>query len=92
MYIWRFTTMNLQELLRRLRAGETRAAISRAMNLSVNTVKEYRRWAEAQALLYDALPDLTTLAALRQRTYHPRRERHPTSPAWKAIAPKSPSW
>ncbi len=30
MYIWRFTTMNLQELLRRLRAGETRAAISRA--------------------------------------------------------------
>jgi transposase len=77
MNIWRLTTMNLQELLRRLRAGETRAAISRAMNLSVNTVKEYRRWAEAQGLLHDALPDLTTLETLRQRTYHPRRQRYP---------------
>jgi len=77
MYIWRFTTMNLQELLRRLRAGETRAAISRAMNLSVNTVKDHRQWAEAQGLLSDALPDLETLEALRQRTYHPGRERHP---------------
>ena len=76
MYIWRFTTMNLQELLRRLRAGETRAAISRAMKISVNTVKEHWRWAEVQGLLYDALPDLTTLEALRQLTYHPRRERH----------------
>ncbi len=77
MNIWRLTTMDLQELLRRLRAGETRAAISRALKISVNTVKDYRRWAEAQGLLYDALPDLTTLEALRQRTYHPRRERHP---------------
>jgi transposase len=77
MYIWRFTTMNLQELLRRLRAGETRAAISRAMKISVNTVKDHRQWAEAQGLLIDALPDLTTLEALRQRTYHPGRERHP---------------
>lgn len=77
MYIGRFTTMNLQELLRRLRAGETRAAISRAMKISVNTVKDHRQWAEAQGLLSNALPDLTTLEALRQRTYHPRRERHP---------------
>ncbi len=77
MYIGRFTTMNLQELLRRLRAGETRAAISRAMKISVNTVKDHRQWAEAQGLLIDALPDLTTLETLRQRTYHPRRERHP---------------
>ncbi len=77
MYIWRFTTMNVQELLRRLRAGETRAAISRAMKISVNTVKDHRQWAEAQGLLSDALPDLETLEALRQRTYHPGREHHP---------------
>ena len=57
--------MNLQELLRRLRAGETRAAISRAMKISVNTVKDHRHWAEAQGLLIDALPDLATLEALR---------------------------
>ena len=69
--------MDLHELLRRLRAGETRAAISRAMKISVNTVKDYRRWAEAQGVLHEALPDLATLEALRQRTFHPRRERHP---------------
>ncbi len=77
MNLWRLTTMDLHELLRRLRAGETRAAISRAMNLSVNTVKEYRRWAEAQGLLADALPDLATLERLRQQTYHPHRQRPP---------------
>jgi|SRR3990172_5743590 len=77
MNLWRLTTMDLHELLRRLRAGETRAAISRAMNLSVNTVKEYRRWAEAQGLLTGALPDLATLERLRQQTYHPHRQRHP---------------
>ena len=43
---WRLTTMNLHELVRRLQAGETRNAISRAMSLSVNTVTAYRRWAE----------------------------------------------
>ena len=74
---WRLTTMDLQELLRRLRAGETRAAISRAMKISVNTVKDYRQWAEAQELLTGELPDLATLEALRQQRFHPRRQRHP---------------
>jgi len=78
MNIWRLTTMDLQELLRRLRAGETRAAISRDMKISVNTVKDYRQWAEAQWLLTDeALPDLATLEVLRQQRFHPRRQRHP---------------
>ena len=40
---WRFSTMNLPELVRRFQAGETRNAISRAMELSVNTVTNYRR-------------------------------------------------
>lgn len=78
MPIWRLTTMNLYELLRRLRAGETRAAISRTLHLSVNTVKAYRQWAEAQGLLTGPLPDLATLDALRHQTYHPTRQRHPT--------------
>lgn len=78
MNLWRLTTMNLHELLRRLRAGETRAAISRAMHISVNTVKDYRRWAEAQGLLEGPLLDLAALEALRQQTYKPdRAPRHP---------------
>lgn len=78
MNIWRLTTMNLQELIRRLRAGETRTAMSRALNMSVNTVKRYRRWAQAQGLLEGPLPDLSTLEALREKTYlTPRSARHP---------------
>jgi len=78
MNIWRLSTMNLQELIQRLRAGESRAAISQAMHMSVNTVKDYRRWAEVQELLTGPLPDLARLEALRHETYHPGRQRHPT--------------
>jgi hypothetical protein len=60
--------MNLHELVRRFQAGETRNAISRAMELSVNTVSAYRRWAEAQNLLSGPLPDLITLERLREAT------------------------
>lgn len=77
--------MNLHELLRRLRAGETRAAISRDMKISVNTVKDYRRWSAAQGLLTDELPDLATLEALRQRTYHPHRQRHPNESSLEGL-------
>jgi hypothetical protein len=66
-------TMDLHELLQRLRAGESRNTISRAMQISVNTVKRYRRWAEAQDLLTGPLPDLATLEALRQATFRPDR-------------------
>jgi hypothetical protein len=51
MTIWRLTTMNLHELLRRLRAGESRNAIVRTMHVSPHTVAKYHRWAEAQGLL-----------------------------------------
>jgi len=78
MTIWRVTTMNLHELLRRLRAGESRNAIVRAMHVSPNTVKEHRRWAETQGLLSGTLPDLTTLEALRAQTSRAdRAPRHP---------------
>jgi len=78
MNVWRLTTMNLHELLRRLRAGESRNAIARAMHVSPNTVKDYRRWAEAQQLLSEPLPDLTTLEARRAQTFRAdRAPRHP---------------
>jgi transposase len=70
---WRFTTMDLQELVRRFQAGETRNAISRTMSLSVNTVTRYRRWAERQGLLASPLPDLATLERLRLETREPAR-------------------
>lgn len=78
MSIWRLTTMNLHELLRRLRAGESRNAIVRAMHVSPHTVAKYYRWAVAQQLLSGPLPDLTTLEALRLRTLDANRpQRHP---------------
>jgi len=68
--------MDLHELVRRFQAGETRNAISRAMDLSVNTVTAYRRWAEAQNLLTGTLPDLATLERLRQ-------ESRAREPSWR---------
>jgi len=76
---WRFMTMDLHELVRRFQAGESRNAISRAMDLSVNTVTGYRRWAEAQNLLTGTLPDLATLARLRQTTRSPARQPNESS-------------
>jgi len=76
--IWRLPTMDLQELLRRLRAGESRGAIVRAMKMSPNTVKAYRGWATQQGLLTGELPDLTTLESLRRQTYASQANpRHP---------------
>lgn len=81
---WRFTTMNLHELVRRFQAGETRNAISRAMDLSVNTVTAYRRWAEAQNLLAGPLPDLATLERLRQATRNAQPGRAPNESSLEA--------
>ena len=65
---WRLTTMNLHELLRRLRAHQSDRAISRALGVSRNTVKDYRHWAEVHHLLSGDLPDLATLDALRRQS------------------------
>src|SRR5512139_705563 len=78
MTIWRLTTMNLHELLRRLRAGESRNAIVRAMHVSPHTVAKYHHWAETQGLLSGPLPDLAALEALRAQTLGAQRpQRHP---------------
>ncbi len=78
MTIWRLTTMDLHELLRRLRAGESRNAIVRAMQVSPHTIAKYHRWAETQGLLSGPLPDLAALEALRAQTLGAQRpQRHP---------------
>ena len=65
---WRLTTMNLHELVRRLRVHESDRAISRALGVSRNTVKDYRQWAEAHRLLEGDLLDLASLEALRRQS------------------------
>jgi len=72
-------TMDLHELVRRFQAGESRNAISRAMDLSVNTVTAYRRWANSQNLLTGPLPDLATLERLRQATRTQARQPNESS-------------
>lgn len=75
---WRLTTMNLHELLRRLQAHDSERAISQVMQISRNTIKDYREWAKAHDLLSGPLPDLPTLEALRAKTVAVQRPtRHP---------------
>lgn len=56
--------MEIQEILRRLRAGESDRAIHRALGMHRETVKKYRVWAGEQGLLTGELP---SVAALHQR-------------------------
>jgi hypothetical protein len=46
------------------------------MHVSPNTVKAYRRWADAQPLLSGPLPDLATLEARRAQTFRADRAPH----------------
>jgi transposase len=85
--------MNLYELLRRFQAGESRNAISRVLGMSVNTVSDYRRWAEAQGLLTGPLPDLARLETLRQTTFRPDRpKRHPNESSLEAYRAGVTTW
>jgi transposase len=63
--------MDIHELLRQLRAGESVRAISRTLGLSRNTVQAYQQWAQAQGLLTGALPPLADLERLRATTFGP---------------------
>ena len=93
MTLWRLTTMNLHELLRRLRAGESRNAIVRALHVSPHTVAKYQRWAETQQLLSGPLPDLTALEALRMQTLNaPRPQRHPNESSLEPYRTEITDW
>jgi transposase len=64
----RLSTMDLHQLLRRLRANEKDRGIARAMHLDRRTVAKYRAWATTQHLLEGDLPDLAMLHALAKET------------------------
>lgn len=56
--------MDINELLRLVRAGESTSAIARMLGLNWRTVTRYRRWAGEQGLLVGDLPDPATLHQL----------------------------
>jgi transposase len=66
----RLETMDLHQLLRRLRANEKDRRIAKVMHLDRRTVARYREWAQSQQLLdlTRELPDLATLHALAKET------------------------
>ena len=53
--------MDIHELLRLVRAGESTSATARMLGLNWRTVTRYRTWADAQGLLTGDLPDPATL-------------------------------
>lgn len=59
----RLNTMDIQALLRRLRAQHSDRAIAQALHLDRKTVSKYHDWAQAEGLLEGELPDLATLHA-----------------------------
>jgi transposase len=61
-------SMEIQEILRRLRAGESDRAIHRALGMHRETVKKYRVWASEQGLLTGELPSVAELHQLLAAT------------------------
>jgi len=53
--------MDIQEIVRRLRAGQSDRAIHQDLGLHRDTVRKYRQWAEEQGLLEGEMPGLETL-------------------------------
>ena len=53
--------MDVREMLRQLREGESERAVARAVQVSRKTVRRYRRWAEERGLLEGPLPSLSDL-------------------------------
>ena len=43
--------LDVREMLRRLRLGESARAVAKGLGISRNTVREYMSWFEAEALL-----------------------------------------
>ena len=48
--------MDVRELIRRLRAGDSKRQITRELQLNWRTVKKYATWAEQEDLLTGPLP------------------------------------
>ena len=60
--------MEIREILRQIRAGESERGISRSLGIHRTTVRRYREWAEKQDLLKGELPPIEELHALREQT------------------------
>jgi len=60
--------MDIREIVRRVRAGQSDRAIGREMRIDRRTVARYRVWAEAQGLLEGDLPELGELHQLLAET------------------------
>ena len=56
--------MDINELIRLARGGESTSAIARMLGLNWRTVMRYRTWADEQGLLTGDLPDPATLHQL----------------------------
>jgi len=60
--------IDIQELLRQLRTGDSNRHIARQMRIDRRTVKRYRQWAQAHDLLTGPPPLLEELQALAEKT------------------------
>jgi transposase len=60
--------MDIQEIIRRLRAGQSDRAIHEDLGVHRNTVKKYRQWAEANNVLDGEIPDMEALQQLLDET------------------------
>jgi transposase len=60
--------MDIREILRRLRKGQSDRAVAKALGVDRKTVGRYRNWAVEQGLLEGALPPLSDLHQLVNET------------------------
>ena len=61
-------TMDIREILRRLRKGQSDRAVAKALGVDRKTVGRYRKWAAEQDLLEGTLPPLSELHQLVNET------------------------
>jgi transposase len=64
----RKATMDIREMLRRLRQGESNRAVAEAMHIDRKTVGRYRTWADEQGLLEGRLLSLGDVHQLLEET------------------------
>jgi transposase len=63
--------LDVQELVRRLRAGETDRAIARDLRIARKTAGKYRQWAEREGFLAGRLPEAHEIASRRRASTPP---------------------
>ena len=84
----RKATMDIREMLRRLRQGESNRAVAEAMQIDRKTVGRYRTWAAEQGLLEGLLPSLGDLHRLLEETLSsppPPQNTSSVEPYWEVV-------